>query len=56
MVKLKLEPVKRVKLKRGNKVIERDLLDYETNKANYQIRGFSVITSESKVEKVKKIV
>ena len=54
MVKLKLEPVKRVKLKRGNKVIERDLLDYETNKANYQIRGFSVINAENKVEKVYK--
>tara|TARA_R100001126_G_C4805241_1_gene139008 strand:+ start:296 stop:538 length:243 start_codon:yes stop_codon:yes gene_type:complete len=54
MVKIKVDPVARVKLQRGNKVIERDLLDYETNKLVYQKRGFSVISSENKVEKVYK--
>ena len=40
MVKLVLSNEKMVTLKRGNKTITRSELDYQTNKAKYDFRGF----------------
>jgi hypothetical protein len=40
MVKLVLSNEKMVTLTRGNKTITRSELDYETNKAMYDFRGF----------------
>ena len=46
-----------IKLQRGNKIIERSILDYETNKAVYNFRGFKPVqdvVKETKVEQPKK--
>ena len=42
MVKLVLSNETMVTLKRGNKTITRNQLDYETNKAMYDFRGFKL--------------
>ena len=42
MVKLILSNEKMVTLIRGNKTIKRSQLDYETNKAMYDFRGFKL--------------
>ena len=34
----------KVKLVRGNKVIERTLIDYQNNQSHYEMRGFKVFT------------
>ena len=51
MVKLVLSNEKMVTLKRGNKTITRSELDYQTNKAMYDFRGFK--PSEDVVKEVK---
>jgi|TARA_B100001093_G_scaffold122308_1_gene115031 hypothetical protein len=40
MVKLILSNEKKITLTRGNKTITRSEIDYETNKAMYDFRGF----------------
>ena len=35
----------KVKLKRGNKVIERTLIDYQNNESHYKMRGFELYNS-----------
>ena len=54
MVKLILSNEKMVTLIRGNKTITRSELDYQTNKAMYDFRGFK--PSEDVVKEVKEIV
>jgi hypothetical protein len=57
MVKLVLSNEKMVTLKRGNKIITRSQLDYETNKVMYDFRGFKPeqdVVKETKVEQPKK--
>jgi len=54
MVKLVLSNEKMITLTRGNKTITRSELDYETNKAMYDFRGFK--PSEDVVKEVKEIV
>lgn len=41
-----------VKLQRGNKIIERTMVDYKINKKNYDFRGFKIY--EEVKEEVKK--
>ena len=48
MVKLILSNEKMVTLIRGNKTITRSELDYETNKAMYDFRGFKVSSNDVK--------
>ena len=35
----------KVQLKRGNKVIERTLIDYQNNESHYKMRGFELYNS-----------
>ena len=51
MVKMKIEKSATIKLKKGNKVIERTLIDYNSNKRVWEIRGFKPVQDEVKVEK-----
>ena len=50
MVKMKIEKSATIKLKKGNKVIERTLIDYNSNKRVWEIRGFKPVQDEVKVE------
>jgi len=54
MVKLILSNEKMVTLKRGNKTITRNELDYQTNKAMYDFRGFKVASDDVK-ENIKEV-
>ena len=54
MVKLILSNEKMVTLKRGNKTITRSELDYQTNKAMYDFRGFKL--EQDVVKEVKEVV
>ena len=54
MVKLILSNEKMVTLIRGNKTITRSELDYETNKAMYDFRGFKL--AQDVVKEVNEIV
>ena len=54
MVKLVLSNETMVTLKRGNKTITRSELDYQTNKAMYDFRGFK--QAEDVVKEVNEIV
>ncbi len=53
MVKLVLSNEKMVTLTRGNKTITRSELDYETNKAMYDFRGFK--QAQDVVKEVKEV-
>jgi len=54
MVKLILSNEKMITLTRGNKTITRSELDYQTNKAMYEFRGFKVATDGVK-ENIKEV-
>ena len=54
MVKLILSNEKMITLTRGNKTITRSELDYQTNKAMYDFRGFK--QAEDVVKEVNEIV
>ena len=54
MVKLVLSNQTMVTLTRGNKTITRSELDYETNKAMYDFRGFKVASDDVK-ENIKEV-
>ena len=54
MVKLVLSNEKMITLTRGNKTITRSELDYETNKAMYDFRGFK--PEQDVVKEVKEVV
>ena len=41
----------KVKLIRGKKIIERSLIDYQSNKAHYEMRGFKPYTVKMFVPK-----
>ena len=51
MVKMKIESTTTIKLKKGNKVIERTLIDYNSNKRVWEIRGFKPVQDKVTVEK-----
>ena len=53
MVKLVLSNETMVTLKRGNKTITRSELDYQTNKAMYDFRGFKPV--QDVVKEVKEV-
>ena len=50
----KISDASMVKLKRGDKVIERKKIDWETNQANFKKRGFSLMEEKPKKKKGKK--
>ena len=53
MVKI-IENKETIQLQRGNKIIERSVLDYKTNKAVYDFRGFKPIQDVVKEDKPKR--
>ena len=53
MVKLILSNEKMITLTRGNKTITRSELDYETNKAMYDFRGFK--PAQDVVKEIKEV-
>ena len=53
MVKLVLSNETKVTIKRGNKTITRSQLDYETNKAMYDFRGFKEV--KDTVKEIKEV-
>lgn len=59
MVKLVTSPIKQVTLKRGNKIITRNELDYKTNIKMYNFRGFKLVDNTNneikEVQEVKEI-
>lgn len=57
MVKIVQNPETKIKLQRGNKIIERSIKDYEINKAKWDFKGFKPVqdvVKEIKVEQPKK--
>ena len=54
MVKIILSNQKMITLTRGNKTIKRTEIDYETNKAMYNFRGFKVTSNDVK-ENIKEV-
>ena len=52
MVKIVQDKEARIKLQRGNKVIDRSLKDYQANKSVYDFRGFKPVQDDVKEEKV----
>jgi len=52
MVKLKLENSEKIKLQKGNKIIERPFVDYQANKKVWEFRGFKPVKDVVKEEKV----
>ena len=47
----------KVKLKKGDKIIERLQADYEANVANWEARGFTLASDETKkIKEVKEVV
>ena len=55
MIKI-IENKETIKLQRGNKIIERSVKDYKTNKAVYDFRGFKPIQDVVKEVKEEKVV
>ena len=56
MVKI-IENKKTIKLQRGNRIIERDLKQYQDNKAKWNFRGFKPVqdvVKETNIEQPKK--
>ena len=52
MIKVKLEDQKMIKLQKGNKIIERNIVDYQINKAKWDFKGFKPVQDVVKEEKV----
>ena len=54
MVKLVIPSTEKVSLKRGNKIIQRSRVDYETNKSVWDFRGFKLVQDNVK-ENIKEV-
>ena len=54
MVKLVIPSTEKVSLKRGNKIIQRPRVDYETNKSVWDFRGFKLVQDNVK-ENIKEV-
>jgi len=54
MVKLVIPSTEKVSLQRGNKIIQRPRVDYETNKSVWDFRGFKLVQDNVK-ENIKEV-
>ena len=57
MVKLKIQNNSKIKLQKGDRIIERNYIDYKNNKTVWEFRGFKPVqdvVKETKVEQPKK--
>ena len=52
MVKIKLENTAKIKLQKGNKIIERNYIDYQNNKKVWDFKGYKPVENNVKEEKV----
>ncbi len=52
MVKIVQDKQDKIKLQKGNKIIQRTMLEYKTNKAVWDFRGFKPVQDVVKEEKV----
>jgi len=52
MVKIKLENTAKIKLQKGNKIIERNYIDYENNKKVWDFKGYKPVENNVKEDKV----
>ena len=52
MVKIKLENTAKIKLQKGNKIIERNYINYENNKKVWDFKGYKPVENNVKEEKV----
>jgi hypothetical protein len=55
MVKLKLENSEKIKLQKGNKIIERPYIDYQANKKVWEFRGFKPVKDVVKENNTKEV-
>ena len=54
MVKLVIPSTEKVSLQKGNKIIQRPRVDYETNKSVWDFRGFKLVQDDVK-ENIKEV-
>jgi hypothetical protein len=52
MVKLKIQKNSKIKLQKGDRIIERNYIDYQNNKRVWEFRGFKPVQDNVKEEKV----
>ena len=52
MVKLKIQNNSKIKLQKGDRIIERNYIDYKNNKTVWEFRGFKPVQDDVKEEKV----
>ena len=50
----KMDAIEMIKIKRGDKIIERRKIDWEKNQAHFKARGFSLMEDKPKKQKVVK--
>ena len=53
MIKLKIQNDSKIKLQKGDRIIERNYIDYKINKAVWEFRGFKPI--QDVVKEVKEV-
>jgi hypothetical protein len=56
MIKLKIQNDSKIKLQKGDRIIERNYIDYKINKAVWEFRGFKPIQDVVKEVKEDKVV
>ena len=56
MIKLKIQNDSKIKLQKGDTIIERNYIDYKINKAVWEFRGFKPIQDVVKEVKEDKVV
>jgi len=56
MVKLKIQNNSKIKLQKGDRIIERNYIDYKNNKTVWEFRGFKPVQDVVKEVKEKKVV
>lgn len=47
----KMDAIEMIKIKRGNKIIERRKIDWEKNQAHFKMRGFSLVEEDKPKKK-----
>ena len=56
MVKLKIQNNSKIKLQKGDRIIERNYIDYKNNKTVWEFRGFKPVQDDVKEVKEEKVV
>ena len=56
MLKLKIQNNSKIKLQKGDRIIERNYIDYKNNKTVWEFRGFKPVQDVVKEVKEEKVV